>query len=183
MRYNEKRSLYESIMKDVAKVVKRHLNENNTPRRWRNRLNESSIDDLTYADFKDPANNELFQSMAPETISATGNSISLTFTASDDNRFIGTFTITRRTMYDVMFDFNTLILSTLATKTPDIMDIINIEYDNDANVLRKQFWKCISEAERDNIDEYCEKLGHLIDSNNDKVIISRFCRDGRDMLR
>lgn len=28
MRYNEKRSLYESIMKDVAKIVKRHLNEN-----------------------------------------------------------------------------------------------------------------------------------------------------------
>lgn len=30
MRYNEKRSLYESIMKDVAKVVKRHLNEDST---------------------------------------------------------------------------------------------------------------------------------------------------------
>ena len=27
MRYDKKRSLYESIMKDVAKVVKRHLNE------------------------------------------------------------------------------------------------------------------------------------------------------------
>lgn len=28
MKYNEKRSLYESIMKDVAKIVKRRLNEN-----------------------------------------------------------------------------------------------------------------------------------------------------------
>lgn len=28
MTYNEKKSLYESIMKDVAKSVKRHLNEN-----------------------------------------------------------------------------------------------------------------------------------------------------------
>lgn len=27
MTYNEKKSLYESIMKDVAKTVKRHLNE------------------------------------------------------------------------------------------------------------------------------------------------------------
>lgn len=30
MTNTQKRSLYESIMKDVAKVVKRHLNENNT---------------------------------------------------------------------------------------------------------------------------------------------------------
>ena len=28
MTYNEKKSLYESIMKDVAKTVKKHLNEN-----------------------------------------------------------------------------------------------------------------------------------------------------------
>jgi hypothetical protein len=27
MKYNEKRSLYENIMKDVAKTVKSHLNE------------------------------------------------------------------------------------------------------------------------------------------------------------
>ena len=29
MRYNEKRSLYESIMRDVAKTVKQHINEGN----------------------------------------------------------------------------------------------------------------------------------------------------------
>ncbi len=29
MTYNEKKSLYESIMKDIAKMVKRRLNENN----------------------------------------------------------------------------------------------------------------------------------------------------------
>ena len=28
MTYNEKKSLYESIMKDVAKIVKRKINEN-----------------------------------------------------------------------------------------------------------------------------------------------------------
>jgi len=181
MTNTEKRSLYENIMKDVAKVVKRHLNENNTPRCWRNRLNESAIGDLTRADFKDPANNELFQSMAPETISATGNSISLTVTATNlDDSYNGTFTITRRTMYDVMFDLNTVILAALSAKG---YDFINIVADKDANELRKQFVRCMSEDERDDMDDYCEELAKLIESNNDKVIISRFCRQGRGMLR
>ena len=34
MTNTEKRSLYESIMKDVAKTVKRHLNENSASRLW-----------------------------------------------------------------------------------------------------------------------------------------------------
>ena len=31
MTYNEKKSLYESIMKDIAKIVKKALNENDYP--------------------------------------------------------------------------------------------------------------------------------------------------------
>lgn len=42
MKYNEKRSLYESIMNDVAKSVKRHLNEDSTQQNYieYNGLNE-----------------------------------------------------------------------------------------------------------------------------------------------
>ena len=45
MRYNEKRSLYESIMKDVAKVVKRHLNEDSTKQ---NNIKYNGFNELRY---------------------------------------------------------------------------------------------------------------------------------------
>ena len=45
MRYNEKRSLYESIMKDVAKVVKRHLNEDSTKQ---NNIEYNGFNELRY---------------------------------------------------------------------------------------------------------------------------------------
>ena len=106
MTNTEKRSLYESIMRDVAKAVKRHLNENNTSRRWRRHINESESDiaSLTYDDFNDPDNNELFQSMAPNQLSVSGNKISLTFDIIDSvsEDMFGTFTITRNTMAEVI---------------------------------------------------------------------------------
>ena len=51
MTNTEKRSLYESIMKDVAKAVKRHLNENNTSLSQRR---QQAIETLTLDDFYDP---------------------------------------------------------------------------------------------------------------------------------
>jgi hypothetical protein len=186
MRYNEKRSLYESIMKDVAKVVKRHLNENNTSRRWRRHINESESDiaSLTYDDFNDPDNNELFQSMAPNQLSVSGNKISLTFDIIDsvpEDVLFGTFTITRNTMAEVIKTYFVLGVA-LINSDPDI-GIMECIIDKNFNRLRKAYLNMLDNDEHDTLDKYESKLSKMFESSSNlKSMINKFCREGISML-
>ena len=58
MNYTEKKSLYESIMNDVAKIVKRHLktiNENNREIKYKisNNIGNAAEDYIIYAEYVD----------------------------------------------------------------------------------------------------------------------------------
>ena len=187
MTYTEKRSLYESIMKDVAKVVKRHLNEDSTSRRWRRHINESDIDiaSLTYDDFNDPDNNELFQSMAPNQLSVSGNKISLTFDTKDMHTedVFGTFTITRNTMAEVLKTFN--LLMSILLMTSGQVPYLECIFDKNIDRLRRAYFGMLD------IDEYEASIGNsdlklakMFDKSggNLKSMINKFCREGISML-
>lgn len=185
MTNTEKRSLYESIMRDVAKAVKRHLNENNTSRRWRRHINESESDiaSLTYDDFNDPDNNELFQSMAPNQLSVSGNKISLTFDIIDSvsEDMFGTFTITRNTMAEVIKTYFVLQVA-LINNDLDI-GIMECIIDKNFNRLRKAYLNMLDNDEHDTLDKYESKLSKMFESSSNlKSMINKFCREGISML-
>lgn len=48
MKYNNKKSLYESIMQDVAKIVKQHINENNNTNVWSASVELDEVTHLMY---------------------------------------------------------------------------------------------------------------------------------------
>ncbi len=187
MTNTQKRSLYESIMRDVAKTVKRHLNENNTSRRWRRHINESDIDidSLTYDDFNDPDNNELFQSMAPNQLSVSGNKISLTFDTEDldTEDMFGTFTITRNTMAEVMNTFFVLKCATFNGINDEYKSLKCIE-DRNFIRLRGAYLKMLDDDKFNELaDKYESKLRKMLNSGgNLKSMINRFCREGISML-
>ena len=185
MTNTEKLSLYESIMKDVAKAVKRHLNENNTSRHWRRHINESESDiaSLTYDDFNDPDNNELFQSMAPNQLSVSGNKISLTFDTKDMNTedVFGTFTITRNTMAEVIKTFFVLAVALLYGDPND--ECLECIFDKNILRLKAVYLHTLDDDEREELSKYDSKLAKMFEySSNLKSMINKFCREGISML-
>lgn len=191
MTNTQKRPLYESIMKDVAKVVKRHLNENNTSRRWRRHINESESDiaSLTYDDFNDPDNNELFQSMAPNQLSLSGNKISLTFDAiwADSENMFGTFTITRNTIADVIKTFRILVPALIFAGNPDdqfhwLQCIVDTNFKTLANTYLRMLNKLGDEYDILNGDPDLKLAKMFKSGGNLKSMINKFCREGISML-
>lgn len=189
MTNTQKRSLYESIMKDVAKAVKRHLNENNTSRRWRRHINESESDiaSLTYDDFNDPDKNELFQSMAPNQLSVSGNKISLTFDTEDldTEDMFGTFTITRNTMAEVIKTYYVLKWAAFSGMHDEYECVNCIDDRKDRNFRRLMgvYLNMLDDDEDKELYKYEEKLRTMFNSGgNLKSMINRFCREGISML-
>lgn len=187
MTNTQKRSLYESIMKDVAKAVKRHLNENNTSRRWRRHINESDIDiaSLTYDDFNDPDNNELFQSMAPNQLSVSGNKISLTFDTKDidTDDIFGTFTITRNTMAEVIKTYDVLKWAVFSGMYDDYECLKCIEDKNFRRLMGVYLDMLDDDKYKELAVKYEPKLRKMFNSGgNLKSMINKFCREGVSML-
>lgn len=188
MTNTQKRSLYESIMKDVAKAVKRHLNENNTSRRWRRHINESDIASLTYDDFNDPDNNELFQSMVPNQLSVSGNKISLTFDTKDmyTEDMFGTFRITRNTMAEVIKTYD-LLLKALIQMSKD-HPFLEVICDKNIKMLRNVYFRMLKKLDSDECDAFMDsdndiKLAKMFESSSNlKAMINKFCNVGISML-
>ena len=72
MTYNEKQSLYESIMKDVAKIVKNKINESKLP----------TYDEVNYSNIKSYVD---FHNFMKNYLDATVNCIMMMMGAIDDN--------------------------------------------------------------------------------------------------
>ena len=173
MKYNEKRSLYESIMKDVAKVVKRHLNENNTSLSQRR---QQAIETLTLDDFYDPEHNKAFQRVAPNVLSVSGNKISYTMDLNDeDGELIKSVTITRNTFGDLLYAITFLISALIQMK--------NNYYDFDINKsvyqLKKKWAKVVTNGTDDKIDDKSKMFAKILDkSSNPLALIEKFCKKG-----
>lgn len=179
MTIQKKRSLYKSIMEDVATTVKQHLNGVSTSRR------QSDNGSLTYDDFNDPAKNKLFQSMAPNHLCVTGNKISLIFDIKDidddDDDGGSTLIITRYTMAEVIKSYRILLLA-LISLDKDKYRFYNCVVDKNFRKLAGTYLHMLDDDEDDVLDKWASKLTRIIEANrNFPATIDRFCREGMNM--
>ena len=160
----EKRALYESVMTRVSKIVKsklmkkQHINENSERMPFVEYLDKYATLDT----FNNTRNNEKWERVLPNDIILSDNKIGFAFTAiySDDGHKFGKFAIMRDSLGEALDDFSVVLVAFVSSK----QKLTNIECSKVINTLRKAYFKLLTEAEIESIDERAEILADTINN-------------------
>ena len=166
MTYKEKKSLYESIMKEVAKTVKRNINETDVThiatKKPSNKLYDQIYDQIKKIPLEyyyNSDNNEKFYSKFPNDIILKGDKIGFEIKVDDlDNSTTKKYVLLRDSLGKAIEDFNILLFYSISNDISIYISRIN-------NIFFKAFNFNLSKEQQEKIDSNEEKFYYSVVKN------------------
>lgn len=121
MTHKQKNALYESVMREVAKTVKSHLNRNIKQRRRINEelsqaFDEYIQDNASLETFNDSNANRRWEKVLPNEILLTQNKIGFAFIVTNwDDKEIGKFAIMRDSLGEALDDLRVMMAGSISS--------------------------------------------------------------------
>ena len=176
MTNTQKRSLYESIMKDVAKIVKRQLNEQDalsSDENYATAMEIKTSDPLEFC--KNPKYNSLWSKKYPEEIHLDSDGdieIVGYFYNLDDDDDLDELKISGKTLASVLekYDIINSAVISIYSKSHLINPIALIKLPKKLKKLWKNYFKLIDDAYFKQLDEKCDEFELYLKKKNVKNI-------------